>query len=93
MEKLIPLPVTTWVNSTFPEKCETKRDSAVPSIFSGKQLEVFEKLAKFQKQQLLHQKKKKSGLMSWFQLACHQFAFVTLLASRNHVLCFASSTA
>ena len=49
--------VVPLVNSTFPEKCETKWDSPVPSIFSDKPLKTVEKVAKFQKRQLLHQKK------------------------------------
>ena len=49
--------VITLVNSMFPEKCKTKWDSPAPSIFSDKPLKTVEKVAKFQKRQLLHQKK------------------------------------
>ena len=49
--------VITPVNSTFPERCETKWDSPAPSIFSDKPLKTVEKVAKFQKRQLLHQRK------------------------------------
>ena len=49
--------VVTLVSSTFPEECETKWDSPAPSTFSDKPLNTVEKVAKFQKRQLLHQKK------------------------------------
>ena len=49
--------VITLVNSTLPKECETKWDSLAPSIFSDKPLKTVEKVAKFQKRQLLHQKK------------------------------------